>query len=283
MIIRRMCEGAVKCALRDFRREELTLRWAGGGVVRGSVGTESSGQASGATGYYQLTELSCCSVPRHPDSRKKGPGRAAPGGVLHGRDCPFGDCLRSLERDRGYCIGRSKNLEVSRYSAHSLKGLAHLASSHDTWAWARGRPPEATVLRVALCRKTRESKPLQFFVPHKLAYRGSSSSHQTCAPTARLLLAWLILGPGVMRASRELEEGQPDACRCAPCSCNRASSAPTPLLVVAIVALNYIPNAARPVDEKCWSLVRVGRWRGGAPGHVPLRLPHDSPSATASR
>lgn len=45
-----------------------------------------------------------------------------------------------------------------------------------------------------------------------------------------------------MRASRELEEGKPDACRCAPCSCNRASSAPTPLLVVAIVALNYIPN-----------------------------------------
>jgi len=30
--MRRMCEGAVKCALRDFRREELTLRWAGGGV-----------------------------------------------------------------------------------------------------------------------------------------------------------------------------------------------------------------------------------------------------------
>ena len=89
MIIRRMCEGAVKCALRDFRREELTLRWAGGGVVRGSVGTESSGQAGGATGYYQLTELSCCSVPRHPDSRKKGQGRAAPGGVLHGRDCPL--------------------------------------------------------------------------------------------------------------------------------------------------------------------------------------------------
>ena len=87
--------------------------------------------------------------------------------------------------------------------------------------------------------------------------------------------------PGVMRAGRELEDGQPDACRCAPCSCNRASSAPTPLLVVAIVALNYIPNAAWPVDEKCWSLVRVGRWRGGAPGHVPLRLPHDSPSATA--
>ena len=55
-----------------------------------------------------------------------------------------------------------------------------------------------------------------------------------------------------MRASRELEEGKPDACRCAPCSCNRASSAPTPLLVVAIVALNYIPNAARPVQEKCW-------------------------------
>ena len=89
MIIRRMCEGAVKWSLRDFRREELTLRWAGGGAVRGSVGTESSGQASGATGYYQLTELSCCSVPRHPDSRKKGQGRAAPGGVLHGRDGPL--------------------------------------------------------------------------------------------------------------------------------------------------------------------------------------------------
>ena len=115
MIIRRMCEGAVKCALRDFRREELTLRWAGGGAVRGSVGTESSGQASGATGYYQLTELSCCSVPRHPDSRKKGQGRAAPGGVLHGRDCPFGDCLRSLERDGGYCIGRSIR-DTARYS-----------------------------------------------------------------------------------------------------------------------------------------------------------------------
>eukprot|EP00964_Phaeocystis_antarctica_P032699 scaffold18529_cov62-Phaeocystis_antarctica.AAC.3 len=28
-------------------------------------------------------------VPRHPDSRKKGQGRAAPGGVLHGRDCPL--------------------------------------------------------------------------------------------------------------------------------------------------------------------------------------------------
>ena len=150
----------------------------------------------------------------------------------------------------------------SRYSArYSLKGLAHLASSHDTWAWARGRPPEATVLRVALCRKTRETKRLQFFVAHKaLPHRtpkgtlSPSYRLSKLAATARLLLAWLILGPGVMRASRELEEGQPDACRCAPCSCNRASSAPTPLLVVAIVALNYIPNAARPVDEKCWSL-----------------------------
>ena len=50
MIMRRMCEGAVKCALRDFRREELTLRWAGGGV-RKSVGTESFGQARGTTAY----------------------------------------------------------------------------------------------------------------------------------------------------------------------------------------------------------------------------------------
>ena len=129
MIIRRMCEGAVKCALRDFRREELTLRWAGGGVVRGSVGTESSGQASGATGYYQLTELSCCSVPRHPDSRKKGQGRAAPGGVLHGRDCPFGDCLRSLERDGGYCIGRSVLSRLSSKKDHTT-GASCFVSRH---------------------------------------------------------------------------------------------------------------------------------------------------------
>ena len=35
-MMRRMCEGAVKCALRDFRREELTLRWAGSGVRKAS-------------------------------------------------------------------------------------------------------------------------------------------------------------------------------------------------------------------------------------------------------
>ena len=86
-----------------------------------------------------------------------------------------------------------------------------------------------------------------------------------------------------MRASRELEEGKPDACRCAPCSCNRASSAPTPLLVVAIVALNYIPNAARPVQEVLepgsgWAAGRVG-----APRHAPPHLPRESPSVPASR
>ena len=81
-----------------------------------------------------------------------------------------------------------------------------------------------------------------------------------------------------MRASRELEEGKPDACRCAPCSCNRASSAPTPLLVVAIVALNYIPNAARPVQEKCWSLVRVGLLGELAPrGTLRLTCPVSLP------
>ena len=49
---------------------------------------------------------------------------------------------------------------------------------------------------------------------------------------------------GGMRASSDLEEGQAEACHCAPCSCARAGAAPTPIIVLAIVALNYIPNAS---------------------------------------
>ena len=63
--MRRMCEGALKCALRDFRREELTLRWAGQDAAsEESVGTESFGQARGTAAYCQLC-LSCCTLPRH--------------------------------------------------------------------------------------------------------------------------------------------------------------------------------------------------------------------------
>lgn len=72
--MRRMCEGALKCALRDFRREELTLRWAGQEAAsEESVGTESFGQARGTAAYCQLC-LSCCTLPRHQPAGRGGKG-----------------------------------------------------------------------------------------------------------------------------------------------------------------------------------------------------------------
>ena len=58
-----------------------------------------------------------------------------------------------------------------------------------------------------------------------------------------------------MRAQND-REGDPEPCHCAPCSASRAGAAPTPLIVVAIVAINYIPNVL-------WSL-EVNDASGGA-------------------
>ena len=61
--MRRMCEGAVKCALRDFRREELTLRWAGGGVRKERRHRELwAGQRHNRL-LAAVSELSCCTLP----------------------------------------------------------------------------------------------------------------------------------------------------------------------------------------------------------------------------
>ena len=58
-----------------------------------------------------------------------------------------------------------------------------------------------------------------------------------------------------MRAQND-REGEPEPCHCAPCSSSRAGAAPTPLIVVGIVAINYIPNVL-------WSL-EVNGASGGA-------------------
>ena len=43
-------------------------------------------------------------------------------------------------------------------------------------------------------------------------------------------------------------DGAPEPCRCAPCNPGRMGAAVTPLLIVAIVALNYIPSVLFALD-----------------------------------
>ena len=43
-------------------------------------------------------------------------------------------------------------------------------------------------------------------------------------------------------------DGAPEPCRCAPCNPGRMGAAVTPLLILAIVALNYIPSVLFALD-----------------------------------
>ena len=88
----------------------------------------------------------------------------------------------------------------------------------------------------------------------RAARRRTSRAQKCCSPRSNSDMQ----RESSSRASN-IEDGQPEPCHCAPCSCSRAGAAPTPLLVVCIVGLNYIPNAsaARPK--------RVGRSRPAAP------------------
>ena len=150
--MRRMCEGAVKCALRDFRRE-LTPRWQGAAK---SIGRHRElGQARGTSAYDQVSEP--LPSARTPASRRRA-RRAAPAGVFHGHPrSQAGLCVCAGGIHRTPYRLRCPQLSVSPYYRPTLCRLRRpltitTAKRPATAPRARSHSPRSC--RACSCRPT---------------------------------------------------------------------------------------------------------------------------------